>query len=84
MSATRLSWLDIAAELGPSARAEIADFLASTVNLEPVRASELEFRQAGVNSVPTFVLDRQLAVVGAEDPARLAEAIRSRLADTAV
>lgn len=75
--------LDIAAELGHP-RAEIADFLASTVNLEQLRASELEFRQAGVNSVPTFVLDRQLAVVGAEDPARLAEAIRSRLADTAV
>jgi len=72
--------LDIATTLGHRPD-EIAAFLASTVNIETVRASEHEFRQAGVNSVPTFVLDRQLAVVGAEDPARLAAAIRSRLSD---
>lgn len=72
--------LDIATALGHRPD-EIAAFLASTVNIETVRASEHEFRQAGVNSVPTFVLDRQLAVVGAEDPARLAAAIRSQLSD---
>jgi predicted DsbA family dithiol-disulfide isomerase len=70
--------LEIAASLGQP-RAEIAAFLASTVDAEALRASERAFRQAGVNSVPTFILDRQLVVVGAEDPSRLAAAIRSRL-----
>ncbi|WP_371325443.1 DsbA family oxidoreductase [Dechloromonas sp. ZY10] len=74
--------LDLAGELGYP-REEICDFLASTVGIAELRASEREFRLAGVNSVPTFILDRQLAVVGAEDPARLAAAIRSRLTATA-
>ena len=36
-------------------------------------------RALGVTSVPTFIIDRRHAVVGAEDPAVLAEAIRLSL-----
>ena len=43
-----------------------------------VLAEERAVRAPGGDSVPTFIFDRRHAVVGAEDPAVLAEAIRHR------
>jgi predicted DsbA family dithiol-disulfide isomerase len=42
---------------------------------------EAEVRAAGISMVPTFIVDRQMVVVGAEDPSILAGAIRQVLAE---
>lgn len=70
----------IAAECGYPA-ATVADYLASTEDVDTVRAMEAEVRAAGISMVPTFVVDRKMVVVGAEDPAILAGAIRQVLAE---
>lgn len=57
-----------------------AAYLASTQDAETVRTLEAEARAAGIRQVPTFIVDRKLVVVGAEDPAILAEALRQSLA----
>ncbi len=69
----------IAGECGYSA-ADAAAYLASPQDTDSVRAMEAEVRQAGIRQVPTFIVDRQQIVVGAEDPRLLAEAIRRALA----
>ncbi|MDE1546756.1 DsbA family oxidoreductase [Dechloromonas agitata] len=69
----------IAGECGYSA-ADAAAYLASTQDTDSVRAMEADVRQAGIRQVPTFIVDRQQIVVGAEDPRVLAEAIRRALA----
>ena len=68
----------VAAEAGFDAAAAAA-WLASGQGLEAVLAEERAVRALGVSSVPTFIIDRRHAVVGAEDPAVLAEAIRQSL-----
>lgn len=65
----------IAAECGYPP-AEVAAYLASTQDVDTVRSQEAEGRAAGIRQVPTFIVDRRLVVVGAEDPAVLAEAMR--------
>jgi len=70
----------IAAECGYPA-ATVADYLASIEDVDVVRAMEAEVRAAGISMVPTFVVDRKMVVVGAEDPAILAGAIRQVLAE---
>ena len=69
----------IAAECGYPP-AEVAAYLASTQDVDTVRSQEAEGRAAGIRQVPTFIVDRRLVVVGAEDPAVLAGAIRQALA----
>lgn len=69
----------IAGECGYSA-ADAAAYLASMQDIDSVRAMEADVRQAGIRQVPTFIVDRQQIVVGAEDPRVLAEAIRRALA----
>ena len=69
----------IAGECGYSADDATA-YLASTQDVEAVRAMEADIRQAGIRQVPTFIVDRREIVVGAEDPRVLAEAIRRALA----
>lgn len=68
----------IAGECGYPAD-EVAAYLASDQDVELLRAMEAEIRAAGIRQVPTFIVDRQRVVVGAEDPAVLAEAIRETL-----
>ena len=65
----------VAAEAGYDATAAAA-WLASDQGREAVLAEERAVRALGVTSVPTFIIDRRHAVVGAEDPTVLAEAIR--------
>lgn len=69
----------IAGECGYPAD-EVAAYLASDQDAELVRAMEAEIRAVGIRQVPTFIVDRRRVVVGAEDPAVLAEAIRETLA----
>lgn len=65
----------VAAEAGYDAEAAAA-WLASDQGRDAVLAEERAVRALGVTSVPTFIIDRRHAVVGAEDPAVLAEALR--------
>ncbi|MCK7499414.1 MAG: DsbA family protein [Comamonadaceae bacterium] len=69
----------IAGECGYPAD-EVAAYLASAQDADLVQAMEAAFRSAGIQQVPTFVVDRRLVVVGAEDPSVLAEAMRKALA----
>ena len=62
--------------------AEVAAYLASTQDVDTVRSQEAEGRAAGIRQVPTFIVDRRLVVVGAEDPAVLAEAMRQAWASS--
>ena len=71
----------IAAECGYPP-AEVAAYLASTQDVDTVRSQEAEGRAAGIRQVPTFIVDRRLVVVGAEDPAVLAEAMRQAWASS--
>lgn len=59
---------------------EVERYLASGADTEEVRASERRFRAMGISMVPTFIVDGRLVVVGAEDPAVLAAAIRKSMA----
>lgn len=68
----------VAAEAGYDAAAAGA-WLASDQGREAVLAEERAVRALGVTSVPTFIIDRRHAVVGAEDPVVLAEAIRQSM-----
>lgn len=68
-----------AAECGYDAAAARA-FLDSGEARDEVIAEERAARALGVRSVPTFIVDRRIVVVGAEEPARLAEAMRTALA----
>ena len=71
----------IAAECGYPP-AEVAAYLASTQDVDTVRSQEAEGRAAGIRQVPTFIVDRRLVVVGAEDPAVLTEAMRQAWASS--
>lgn len=55
---------------------EVEPYLASDQNVDEVRATERRFRAMGISMVPTFIVDGREIVVGAEDPAVLAAAIR--------
>jgi predicted DsbA family dithiol-disulfide isomerase len=69
----------IAGECGYPAD-EVAAYLSSEQDVELLRSMEAEIRSVGIRQVPTFIVDRQQVVVGAEDPAVLAAAIREVLA----
>ncbi|MFZ2269182.1 MAG: DsbA family oxidoreductase [Azonexus sp.] len=69
----------LAGEVGYSPEA-VRNYLATAQDAELVRDLERQARHMGINMVPTFRLDRQRLVVGAEDPAVLAAAIRQVLA----
>lgn len=57
----------------------VQEYLNSTRDEDIVRAEERDARERGIRQVPTFILDGKLIIVGAEDPAVLAEGIRSML-----
>jgi predicted DsbA family dithiol-disulfide isomerase len=64
----------IAGECGHDPAA-IKRYLASTEDEVLIRDEERKFRVLGVSMVPTFIVDGRRAIVGAEDPAVLAQAI---------
>lgn len=65
----------IATECGYDAK-EVAAYLASDRDADIVRQRESEARQMGITMIPTFILVGKQIIVGAEDPAILAEGIR--------
>jgi predicted DsbA family dithiol-disulfide isomerase len=65
----------IAGECGFNAEA-VAALLAGDAGAAAVHADERHWRALGINSVPTFILPDGRQVVGAEDPAILAAAMR--------
>ena len=60
-------------------RGDITAYLATDNDSELVRSMERESRTWGVRAVPTFIVDRQIMVPGAEDPAILVEAVEQAL-----
>ena len=60
---------DVADEIGMDA-AVVRKLLQSDADLDDIRARDAQFRQMGVNSVPTFIVNGQHAVPGAQ-PAEL-------------
>ena len=66
--------VQIATECGYPA-AQVKAYLASDEATETVREDERMVRQMGIRMVPTFILNSRQAIVGAEDPAVLANAI---------
>lgn len=69
---------EIAAGCGYDQEA-VRNYLLSTEDEALVRTREGELRAMGVSMVPTFILPGNQAIVGAEDPAILAEGIRNVL-----
>lgn len=65
----------LAAECGYAADA-IAAYLDSGMDTETVRKDEAHIRASGIRQVPTYILDGDRVIVGAEDPTTLATAIR--------
>lgn len=65
---------DIAVECG-EARAPVSDFLAGQEYAQQVRSLVDKVAQLGVSGVPFFIMQRRLAVSGAQSPAALAAAI---------
>lgn len=68
----------IAAECGYDAPT-IAAYLASDQDATVVQQKAAEVQQMGITMVPTFILPGKQIIVGAEDPAVLAEGIRRAL-----
>jgi predicted DsbA family dithiol-disulfide isomerase len=65
----------LAAEVGLPAD-EVREMLASDRFAAEVRDDEQTARGIGINAVPTFVVDRRIAVSGAQPPAVLLELLR--------
>lgn len=68
----------IAGECGYDS-ATVAAFLASQEREAEVLADAAETARMGINMVPTFIIGGKQIIVGAEDPAILAEGIRKAL-----
>ena len=68
----------IATECGYDARS-VRDYLASDEDVAVVRAEEAAIRAMGISMVPTFILPDGQIIVGAEDPAILADGISRAL-----
>jgi predicted DsbA family dithiol-disulfide isomerase len=58
---------------------EVKTYLASTEDQDSVRQLERQNRQRGISMIPTFILQDSHIIVGAEDPAVLAQGIRQLL-----
>ena len=66
--------IGIAAECGYPASA-VTEYLHSGQDSAAVREDERRIREMGICMVPTFILNQQQIIVGAEDPAILASAM---------
>ncbi len=67
-----------AAGLNADAAAQV---LASTQFTDEVRAEEAAYQQAGISSVPAFVINQRYLISGAQEPAQLAETLRQIAAE---
>lgn len=56
--------------------------LQSTEFTEQVRQEQAFYQQAGVNSVPAFIINNRYLISGAQDPATLAQALSQIAAET--
>lgn len=73
---------DAAASVG-LARDDVLAWLAGEEGRAEVRALEDDARRLGVQGVPFFIVDRRVAVSGAQSPALVADALRRALAQQA-
>ena len=55
--------------------------LASTQFSDEVRAEEAAYQQAGISSVPAFVINQRYLISGAQEPAQLAETLQQIAAE---
>lgn len=58
-----------------------AQVLASTQFADEVRAEEAAYQQAGISSVPAFVINQRYLISGAQEPAQLAETLQQIAAE---
>lgn len=72
---------DTAASLGLDAD-EVGAILDSNRYTEHVEAELDHWRQAGISSVPSFVINNQYLLAGAQEPKMLADALRQIAAET--
>ncbi|MFN6261651.1 MAG: DsbA family oxidoreductase [Chromatiaceae bacterium] len=59
-----------------------AQVLLSTQFADDVRAEEAAYQQAGISSVPAFVINQRYLISGAQEPAQLAETLQQIAAET--
>ncbi len=57
--------------------------LVSTQFADDVRAEEAAYQQAGISSVPAFVINQRYLISGAQEPAQLAETLQQIAAEAA-
>lgn len=57
------------------------EVLASTQFSDEVRAEEAAYQQAGISSVPAFVINQRYLISGAQEPAQLAETLQQIAAE---
>jgi predicted DsbA family dithiol-disulfide isomerase len=62
--------------------AEAEQVLASDQFAAEVRAEEAAYQQAGISSVPAFIVNQQYLISGAQEPAQLATALQQIAAKT--
>lgn len=70
-----------AADVGLDPKA-VRPLLASEEDVEEITMAANSAKEAGINGVPTFIIDGRYAVSGAQAPETLAEAIRKAAAET--
>ena len=58
-----------------------AQVLLSTQFTDDVRAEEAAYQQAGISSVPAFVINQRYLISGAQEPAQLAETLQQIAAE---
>ena len=75
----RETLVELAAEAGMDAD-ETRAYLASNEDAERIRQEDLMARQMGIQGVPCFIINRQFAVSGAQDPAVFLKAFEQVLA----
>lgn len=64
-------------------RAQAKEVLESDQYAAQVREEEASYQQAGVTSVPAFIINNQYIISGAQEPATLVEALQEISADSA-
>ncbi len=62
--------------------AAVDDILASERYVQSVRAEQDRYKEAGVSAVPTFVINDQYLISGAQDPQAFVKAFRKIAAET--
>lgn len=68
--------ITLASEVGLDANI-VSDLLSTDADVETVRQQMKQFRDMGINGVPTYVAHRHMAAQGAETPERLVQFLRA-------